>query len=164
VQSQLAPQPSRDRIARGRWIVHLALIAGFLAALISAVFLSRPYLGHSGVTDHSILGGLVLGLVIVHLVQRRKTVGRLAKRLFRVTTRIPLQTRIAVSDLILLLLTLNAMASGLVDYLSRNTTLLPIGGPSRFLKWHADAVIVLVIYVTVHVIGRRGRLRASHIR
>jgi len=151
-------------IARRRWIVHLALLAGFLAALLSAVFLSRTYLGHSGVTDHSIIGGLVLCLVIVHLVQRRQTVGRLAKRLIRVTATLPVQTRIAVSDLILWLLTLNAMASGLADYLSGSTTFLPISGPTRFLKWHADAVIVLVIYVTVHVIRRRRRLRASHIR
>ena len=140
------------------------LIAGFLAALASAVFLSRSYLGHSGVTDHSILGGLVLCLVVVHLVQRRQTVGRLARRLVRVTARIPVQTRIALSDLILLLLTLNAMASGLVDYLDGTTTLLPISGPSRFLKWHADAVIVLLVYVTVHVVRRRHRLRGSHIR
>jgi hypothetical protein len=151
-------------IAKKRWIVHLALLAGFLAALLSAVFLSRPYLGHSGVADHSIIGGLVLCLVIVHLIQRRQTVGRLAKRLIRVTASMPAQTKIAVSDLILLFLTLNAMASGLADYLSGSTTLLPIGGPTRLLKWHADAVIVLVIYVAVHVTRRRRRLRSSHIR
>jgi hypothetical protein len=164
VQSQVASPSSRDVIARRRWVVHLLLLAGFLAALLSAAFLSDRYLGYAGVTDHSIVGGLVLCLVIVHLVQRRQTVGRLARRLIRVTATVPLQTRIAVSDLILLLLTLNAMASGLADYLAGSTTLLPFSGPSRLLKWHADAVIVLVVYVTVHVIRRRRRLRSSHIR
>jgi hypothetical protein len=164
VQSQAGSPSTRDVIARRRWVVHLSLIAGFLAALLSAVFLSRKYLGHSGIADHSIIGALVLCLVIVHLVQRRQTVGRLAKRLIRITAAMPVQTRIAVSDLILLLLTLNAMASGLADYLAGSTTLLPFGGPARLLKWHADAVIVLVIYVIVHIIRRRRRLRSSHIR
>jgi len=49
--------------------------------VISAIFLSRKYLGHSGTTDHSIIGLLVLLLVIVHLAQRRQTVRWLVSRL-----------------------------------------------------------------------------------
>jgi ABC-type cobalamin transport system permease subunit len=61
--------------------VHLALICGFVAAVVSAVFLSRTYLGHPGVTDHAIIGLIVLALVLVHLIQRRHTVRRLISRL-----------------------------------------------------------------------------------
>jgi cytochrome b561 len=69
--------PRGDRISRNRWLVHLALIGGFVAAVVSAVFLSRTYLGRSGVTDHAIIGLIVLALVLVHLIQRRHTVRRL---------------------------------------------------------------------------------------
>jgi len=88
-------------MARNRWLVHLALILGFLVAVISALFLSRKYLGHSGTTDHSIIGLLVLALVFVHLTQRRQTVRRLISRLFGRPSSPARQSRLAVSDTIL---------------------------------------------------------------
>ena len=159
-----SPPSASDAIARQRWLVHLALMVGFLSAVLSAVFLSRHYLGHSGVTDHSIIGGAVLCLVTIHLIQRRRTVGRLAARLVHIGGSARARAKIAVSDLILLLLTLNVMVSGLADFLSGNTIDLPVGLPAPLRKWHAFGVIVLVVYVIVHVMRRRHRLRTSHIR
>lgn len=145
-------------------MVHLALILCFLAAVVSAVFLSRKYLGHSGTTDHSIIGLLVLALVIVHLTQRRQTVRRLASRLFGRPSSTARQSRLAVSDMILWILTLNAMVSGVADFLVGHTIFLAIPGPNILQKWHAMSVLALLVYVIVHVVRRRKRLRTSHIR
>lgn len=153
----------RDGVARRRWLVHLALMASFVVALASSIFLSDTYLGHSGVTDHSIVGGVVLALVVVHLVQRRRTVWRLMKGLARVASSSSAQVRLAMSDLILWLLLLNATGSGLADFVSGRTIMLP-GPPSRLGKWHLDSVVVLLGYVLVHVLRRRARLRTSHVR
>ena len=158
------PGSRGDSIARNRVLVHLTLILGFLAAVVSAVFLSRKYLGHSGTTDHSIIGLVVLVLVLVHLFQRRQTVRRLLSRLFRRSSSTAHRSGQAVSDMILWILTLNAMVSGMVDFLVGHTIFLSIPGPSILQKWHAMSVVVLLVYVIVHVVRRRKRLRTSHIR
>ncbi len=158
------PGPGRDTIARSRWLVHLALITAFLAAVTSAVFLSRKYLGHSGTTDHSIIGLIVLAIVLVHLTQRRHTVGRLLSQLFGRRKTMNHWLRLAESDAILWLLTLNAMVSGIADFVVGRTIFLPIPGPFVLQKWHLMSVVVLLAYVIVHVIRRRKRLRTSHIR
>lgn len=153
----------RDSIARSRWTVHLALIVGFVAATISAVFLSKKYFGHSGTTDHAIIGTIVLALVLIHLWQRRRTVGRLISRFWG--QRSPAtRKRMAVSDLILWLLFLNATVSGVADFIVGHTIFLSIPLPSQLQKWHATSVLVLLVYVIVHVIRRRSRLRTSHVR
>jgi len=151
-------------ISRNRWIVHVALILAFLAAVVSAIFLSRKYLGHSGVTDHSIIGLVVLALVGVHLFQRRRTVGRLLSRLAGGRNSTQTRPRQAAFDLFLWLLTLNAVVSGVVDFLAGHTIYLPIPGPPILQKWHAMSVLVLLVYVIVHVVRRRARLRTSRIR
>jgi hypothetical protein len=154
---------ARDSIATRRWIVHVLLIIGFLASVISAIFLSRKYLGHSGVTDHAIVGLIVLGLVMVHLAQRRRTVKRLLTRLMH-RNGTDIASRRAESDLILWLLTLNAVVSGAADFLVGHQIILPIPGPYVFQKWHELSALVLLVYVIVHVARRRSRLRTSHIR
>lgn len=158
------PGPRGDTIARNRWLVHVALILGFLAGVISAIFLSRKYLGHSGTTDHSVIGLLVLVFVLVHLTQRRHTVRRLISRLFSRKGSTGLQTRLAESDTILWILMLNATVSGVMDFVVGHTIFLPVPRPHILQKWHATSVLVLLVYVIVHVSRRRRRLRASHIR
>jgi hypothetical protein len=150
--------------ALSRWLVHLALITGFLAAIVSAIFLSKKYVGLSGTTDHSIIGLAVLGVVLVHLTQRRQTIRRLLARLLGQSNAATRQLRLAVSDTILWLLTLNAMISGFADFVVGHTIFLSIPGPSILQKWHAMSVLLLLVYVTVHVIRRRARLRTSHVR
>jgi uncharacterized membrane protein YoaK (UPF0700 family) len=76
VTNRTEPASRKDTIARSRWTIHQLLIVGFLAAVVSAILLSKKYLGHSGTTNHSIIGLIVLVLVLMHLWQRRRTVGR----------------------------------------------------------------------------------------
>ena len=153
-----------DSFTRNRWLVHLALILGLLATVTSAIFLSRKYFGHSGTTDHSIIGVVVLGLVIVHLTQRRHTVRRLASRLFVRRTAAEHHSRLAESDLVLGILMLNATVSGVADFIAGHTIFLSIPGPGIVQKWHAMSALVLLVYVIVHVVRRRKRLRTSHVR
>jgi len=150
-------------IANLRFLVHLLLVAAFIASLLSALELSRSYLGHSGTTDHAIIGFVVLAFVLVHLTQRRHTIKRLLIALAH-RTKSSTSSRRAASDLILWLLTLNVMVSGTVDFVLGHQTLLPVPGPLIFQKWHGFSAIVLFVYVTVHVIRRRSRLRTSRIR
>ncbi len=158
--------PARGRAnatTRRRWLVHVVLIVGFLAAAVSPIFLSRRYLGNSGTTDHAIICLIVFGLVVVHLYQRRRTVRRLATQLLRGRDAGTPRSSPAGTDLVLGLLTLNAMVSGLADYLVGHPIYLPIPGPYVLQKWHAISAVVLVVYVATHVIRRRRRLRLSHI-
>lgn len=152
-----------DSIARNRWFVHCSLIIGFLVAVISAIFLSKQYAGHSGVTDHAIFGLIVLALIVVHLLQRRHTVRRLLARFANREPSTSARSRQADADMILWLLALNAMISGSADFVSGYQILLPIPGPIIFQKWHAFSSLVLLVYVIVHVIRRRSRLHTSHI-
>ena len=154
----------RDASVRNRWFVHLALIIGFLAAALSPIFLSRKYLGHSGTTDHAIIAVLAFAIVAVHLTQRRHTVARLLQRLVGRKNSAGQRLRLAQSDMILWILTLNAMVSGIADFVVGHTIFLSIPGPTILQKWHAMSCLVLLVYVIVHVIRRRRRLRASHIR
>jgi uncharacterized membrane protein len=157
------PETRRDSISRRRWAVHLLLIVGFLAATLSPIFLSKKYLGYSGTTDHSIIGLIVLAFVLVHLWQRRHTIWRLISRFWG--RRSPgARKRLAVSDLILWLLFLNVMISGIADFIVGHTIFLSIPLPNILQKWHAMGVLVLLVYVTVHVVRRRKRLRTSHVR
>ena len=148
--------------ANVRFLVHLLLVAAFIASLLSALEISRHYFGRSGITDHAIIGFVVLAFIIVHLTQRRHTVKRLLATLAH-RTKNATSSRRAASDLILWLLTLNVMVSGTVDFVLGHETLLPVPGPLIFQKWHGFSAIVLVVYVTVHVIRRRSRLRTSRI-
>ncbi len=150
-------------MARSRGLIHLALILGFVAALVSLAFLTRQYFGLWGTTDHAVIGLLVLGLVLVHLWQRRRTVRRLLSQLLGGRHATEHSSRQAVSDLILWLLTLNAMISGIADFVVGHTIFLPLPGPYIFQKWHAMAVVALVVYVIVHVVRRRQRLWRSRI-
>jgi hypothetical protein len=56
------------------------------------------------------------------------------------------------------------MVSGVADFIVGHTILLPIPGPNILQKWHALSVVVLLVYVIVHVVRRRKRLRTSHVR
>jgi hypothetical protein len=139
------------------------LIVVFLAAVASPVFLSKKYLGHTGTTNHAIIGLIVLAFVGVHLFQRRHTVWRLISKFWGERTP-GTRKRLAISDLILWVLILNATVSGVADFIVGHTIHLPVPGPYILQKWHAMAAIVLLVYVIVHVIRRRARLRTSHVR
>ncbi|MDE3094283.1 MAG: hypothetical protein KGJ47_10945 [Acidobacteriota bacterium] len=143
-------------------MVHLTLIVGFAASLATAITLSKKFLGHSGTTNHAIVSVVVLVVILAHLYQRRHTVARLSSQLLRRRGRAK-NSRLAISDTILWLIVANTMVSGVADYVVGHTIFLPIPGPVVFQKWHGFSAIVLLVYVTVHVLRRRRRLRTSHI-
>jgi len=149
-----------DRQRRSRWIVHLGLIVSFAAALVSLL------LFHGSRTPHIVLGLVFVALVLVHIGQRRRTVGRLAAQLVRARAWHTPRGRLAWSDVILALLTVNVLVSGTVDWVVGYNTPLPVQslGLHTFIGWHAFSSVLLLAYLLVHVFRRRRRLKSSHIR
>ncbi|MEO9181407.1 MAG: hypothetical protein ABI298_07130, partial [Acidimicrobiales bacterium] len=103
---------------------------------------------------HIIVGLLFLLFVAGHLVQRRRISTTLARRLTRVTSLHRRAGRLALSDALLLSLTGAMLASGFVD--------LALGHPTR-IRWHAIFGVVLAVYLVIHTIRRRSRLKSSKI-
>jgi hypothetical protein len=137
-----------------RWWVHLGLIASFgLAAMVIVAGRSIPV--------HIVAGLCFVALLGAHLTQRRRTVRALATGLPSLTT--SPRGRLALSDAILVFLAANAILSGLVDWASARPVMVGLPG-MRALNWHTTTSLLLLVYVIVHVIRRRSRLRHSHIR
>jgi hypothetical protein len=86
----------------------------------------------------------------------------MATRLVRARTFAGRRIHLAVSDVLLLLITLNVLVSGIIDWNRGQPTLLPL--PVPFDRWHLDSGLVLVVYLAVHVWCRRKRLWRSTIR
>ena len=142
--------------ARSRWAVHLGLLCSAAAALGTLQFL------HVRAAYHTSVGFVFVGLVAVHLVQRRRTIARMATQLARARTLIERRIRLAVSDLLLFFITLNVLVSGIVDWNRGQPTQLRL--PVPLDRWHLDSGLALVIYLSVHVWRRRKRLWRSTIR
>ena len=86
----------------------------------------------------------------------------MATQIVRARTFVERRVRLAVSDLLLFLITLNVLVSGVVDWGRGAPTQLPL--PAPFYRWHLDSGLALVIDLVVHVWRRRKRLRRSTIR
>jgi hypothetical protein len=145
--------------ARSRWAVHLALLITVIVALVPLL------LFHVGprVTVHVVIACVFLGLVIVHLVQRRHTLSRLITQFARAGSRLK-GRRLAVSDAIFAFLVANVLASGIYDLVTGRNTRLPLPGIHLFIGWHSLSSVLFLGYLIVHVIRRRKRLRRSLIR
>jgi hypothetical protein len=145
---------------RRRWYVHLTLLVTLAGSLLSLIYLSRS------ITIHVIIGAAFMVVMLFHLYQRRRTVKSLVKRL--VGGRSHAKARMAVSDLILELLVLDVLVSGIIDGLQHHATQFPLAStlhlPPGLSQWHKLAAVVLVVYLIVHIIRRRKRLRRSHIQ
>jgi hypothetical protein len=139
------PQSAKRNSALVRGLVHLLLIATSIVSL--AV---EPVL-----TLHVILGLAFVVFVGVHLAQRRRTSVNLLHRLGRLGSIHQRPGRLAVSDAVLLLLTAAMLISGLWDW---------IGGHPTRIRWHAITGVALAVYLALHTIRRRSRLRRSRIR
>jgi hypothetical protein len=144
------------RRARSRWAVHLGLLCSGAAALGTLQLL------HVRDAYHTVVGLVFVGLVVVHLAQRRRTLARLANQIVRARTFVERRMRLAISDFLLFVITVNVLASGVVDWNRGAPTQLPL--PAPFYRWHLDSGLALVIYLAVHVWRRRKRLRRSTIR
>jgi hypothetical protein len=114
------------------------------------------------VAIHTDVGLVFVGLVVVHLAQRRRTLARMATQIVRARTFLERRIRLAASDLLLLFITLNLLVSGIVDWSRGAPTQLPL--PKPFYRWHLDSGLVLIVYLAVHVWRRRKRHRQSTIR
>ena len=136
---------SNLRAARRRWWVHLGLL---LAAIISLVF-------EFVLTVHIVLGVAFIVLVAAHLVQRHRISSSLARRLVRLSGWSQKAGRMATADALLLALTLAMLASGFVH--------VAIGYPTK-IRWHALTGVALAVYLHVHTLRRRTRLKSSKIR
>jgi hypothetical protein len=156
---EVTPQVSQR--AHNRWLVHLGMILSFVAALGALVYFQ-------GSTMHIFLGLVFVAFVCAHITQRRHTAVNMAAHLVRVRSWIKPRGRLAWSDLILAVLTLNVLVSGTVDWVVGHNTALPIqaltGLHIHFLGWHGFSGVVLFCYLLVHVLRRKKRLRTSHIR
>jgi hypothetical protein len=146
-----------------RWLVHLGLIASFGLALVASIGRS----GLTGLTLHVVAGLCFAGLVVVHLAQRRRTLRGLAPDLTRPARWRRQRGRLALSAGVLVFLAGNVIVSGVVDWSAGRSVMLPvraIGIPLPALNWHTTTSLILVVYLVVHVVRRRARLRHSQIR
>jgi hypothetical protein len=143
---------------QSRWAVHIGLLVTAVASLGTLQLL------HVRVAYHSVVGLVFVGLVLVHLVQRRHTIARMTTQLVRARTFVERKFRLTVSDLVLFFITMNVLVSGIVDWQRGTPTHLPFHLTGPLGRWHADTTVALVIYLTVHVVRRRKRLRQSKIR
>ena len=84
------------------------LLATFAASLATVTLITEGW-------PHLVVGLAFVALVGVHVVQRRHTVARLLGNLGRVRTWFRRRGRLAWSDLVLALLTLNVLVSGSYD-------------------------------------------------
>jgi hypothetical protein len=162
LESQPRPSPERSAgrsstwRARSRWAVHLGLLVTAAATLATLQLL------HVRDAYHADVGLAFVGLVLIHLIQRRRTLARMAIHFVRVRALFERATRLALSDLLLFVITVNVLVSGIVDWGRGTPTQVPL--PAPFYRWHLDSGIALVLYLLVHVWRRRKRLWRSTIR
>jgi hypothetical protein len=141
---------------RSRFAVHLGLVASAAAAIATLQLL------HVRVAYHTVVGLIFVGLVVVHLIQRRQTIARMAHQMVRARTFVERRIRLALSDLVLFVIVVNVLVSGLIDWSRGSPTQVPL--PAPFYRWHLDSGLALVIYLAVHGWHRRKRFRRSTIR
>ncbi len=159
-----SPSPGAE-VAQGhrkeaRFAVHLLLVVTFAASLATVTLIAEGW-------PHLAVGSVFVALVVVHVVQRRHTVARLVANLARARTWFLPRGRLAWSDVVLALFTLNVLVSGTYDLLSGNQVILHprgVGIPFRDIGWHVLSALVLLVSLCVHVARRRGRLHRSTIR
>jgi hypothetical protein len=156
---RLAPMAAVSARARSRWTVHLALLVTITVALVPLLLFNVS----PRVTVHVIIACVFLGLVIVHLAQRRHTLRRLIAQLARVGSRTK-GRRLAISSAIFAFLVANVLASGIVDLATGQNTRIPLPGVRLFIGWHFLSSLLFLGYLITHVIRRRKRLRRSLIR
>jgi hypothetical protein len=152
-------RPADSRMAQrsfSRWAVHLGLLCSAAAALGTLQLL------HVRIAIHTDVGLLFVGLVVVHLAQRRRTLTRMAARIVGVRASDGRRIRLTLSDFLLFFITLNVLVSGVLDWNRGGPIQVPL--PRPFGRWHLDSGLVLVVYLAVHVWRRRKRLGRSTIR
>ena len=160
-----APDEANGAVAQrrrmlSRRLVHLLLIAFFAASLATATAVTEG-------TPHLVVGSVFVAGAVAHVLQRRHTVARLVVVLGRAGAWVTRRGRLAWSDLVLTLVTLNVLASGTVDLVSGHQVILhprAVGIPFRDMGWHVASALILLGYLCVHAGRRWRRIRRSTIR
>jgi len=155
--TQLPPINRAPRRVWGRGVVHLGLLVTVAGALATLTIL---YIRNA---IHSDIGLAFVGLVVVHLVQRRRTIGQMFSQFRRVQAIVKRRIRLAGSDMLLAFITLNVLVSGIWDWSRGEPIQLPLV-PHPFDRWHLLSGAALVLYLILHVWHRRRRLRGSTIQ
>jgi len=101
---------------------------------------------------HIAVGLAFAVLAGMHLVQRRRVSAGLLARV-RILARPA--GRLALADLLLVLVTAGMLVSGFWDWFA--------GHPTK-IRWHAITGVVLAILLLAHTVRRRRRLRRSAVR
>lgn len=146
---------SRRRVW-GRGLVHLGLLLTAAGALATLTIL---YIRNA---IHADIGLVFVGMVTVHLVQRRRTIAQMVAQFTRVRSYAARRFRLAGSDLLLAFITLNVLVSGVLDWSRGEPIQIPL--PRPFDRWHLLSGVALVLYLVCHVWHRRKRLRKSTIQ
>jgi hypothetical protein len=160
IQSEATKEARQGSRMQFRFVIHLLLLVAFAASLATVTIVTEG-------VPHLVVGSVFFGLVLVHIVQRRHTVARLAVALGQPFKWPKRRGRMAWSDLTLALLTLNALISGVYDLGTGSQVILhprAVGIPFRDIGWHVSAALLLLAYLCVHVARRWGRIRRSAIR
>ena len=142
---------------RSRWLVHLGLLAGAVAALGTLQLL------HIRNAIHASVGLAFAGLVVIHLAQRRHRIAGMLTRFLGFRQRVAREFRLLASDAILAFLTASVVVSGLLDWNRGSPLLLPVL-PAPFSRWHLLSSAALIVYLFIHVARRWRHLRRSTIR
>jgi hypothetical protein len=148
------------RPMRARLVVHVLLLATFAGSLATVTLWTEG-------VPHLVVGLAFVALVVVHGAQRRHTVMALLGNLGRARSWAARRGRLAWSDAVLALLTLNVLVSGTWDLLSGTQVILhprSVGIPFRDIGWHVLSALVLLAYLCVHVARRWRRLGRSVVR
>jgi hypothetical protein len=133
------------RSAATRAVVHVGLVVSAAVSLALETILAF----------HVLLGLAFVGLVTVHLGQRRRITSRLLARLRTHPDPMAASARIAVADLALLAVTITMLVSGIWDWRA---------GQPTTIRWHAISGVVLAGWLVLHTLRRRRRLFSSRIR
>jgi hypothetical protein len=142
----VATSPARSYSASAqRAAVHLALIVTATVSLVLEPTLSV----------HIVFGLSFAAFVLAHLGQRRRVSRTLIGRLVDANAVLRPSGRLAVSDTLLLVLTVAMLASGLWDWLAPHPTKI---------RWHAITGVLLTGYLIAHTVRRRHRLVRSRVR
>lgn len=136
---------SQTRRRAVRWLVHIGLIGSAIVSLVLEPILVL----------HVIFGVLFVFLVACHLAQRRRISKRLAVRLLKARGLLLPGSRLALADGFLFIVTSAMLISGFWDLWAPHHTKI---------RWHAITGVVMTVFLIVHTVRRRARLRISNIR
>jgi len=142
VTSERSSQTRRRAV---RWLVHIGLIGSAIVSLVLEPILVL----------HVIFGVLFVFLVACHLAQRRRISKRLAVGLLKARGLLLPGGRLALADGFLFIVTSAMLISGFWDLWAPHHTKI---------RWHAITGVVMTVFLIVHTVRRRARLRISNIR